>query len=237
MCGRFVLIATVEELVEKFRIAEAQKVEGRYNIAPGQQVMAVREPEGARKLDSLRWGLVPSWSKDPKIGYRMINARAETIGEKPAFRAPFKKRRCIVPASGFYEWARVGLTAKSGKEKKPHYIKFRSGEPFGIAALWDAWEGEGGVIESCTLITTSANKLISALHDRMPVILSPGDYDAWLDPELSDREKLKKMLRPHPESEMEAYEVSREVNSPKNENPKLIKPLTTEDTEENKIIK
>jgi putative SOS response-associated peptidase YedK len=151
----------------------------------------------------------------------MINARAETISEKPSFRAPFKKKRCIVPASGFYEWT------KSGKEKRPHYIKFRSGEPFGIAALWDAWEGEEGVIESCTLITTSANKLINRLHDRMPVILPPGDYDAWLDPEFNDKEKLKKLLRPHPESEMEAFEVSKEVNSPKNENPELIKPLAT----------
>jgi len=225
MCGRFVLIATVEELVEKFRIAESQKVEERYNIAPGQNVMAVREQKGARNLDSLRWGLVPSWSKDPKIGYRMINARAETIGEKPAYRAPFKKKRCIVPASGFYEWVRAGQAG--GKEKRPHYIKFRSCEPFGIAALWDAWEGEGGVIESCTLITTSANKLISSFHDRMPVILPPENYDAWLDPEFNDKEKLKKLLNLHPEKEMEAYEVSMEVNSPKNENPELIKPLTT----------
>lgn len=226
MCGRFVLIATVEELVEKFRIAESQKFEGRYNIAPGQNVAAVRQADGARKLDSLRWGLVPSWSKDSKIGSRMINARAETIGEKPSFRAPFKKKRCIVPASGFYEWAH------NGKDKRPHYIRFRNGEPFGIAALWDEWKGEGGVIESCVLITTSANTLISSLHDRMPVILPPENYDAWLDPEFNGKEILKTPLRPHPESEMEAFEVSKEVNNPKNENPELIKPLTTKDTEE-----
>ena len=219
MCGRFVLIATVEELVEKFRIAEANKINARYNIAPTQTIAAVREQQGTRKLDSLRWGLVPSWSKDEKIGARMINARAETVHEKPAYRAPFKKRRCIVPASGFYEWARVG------KEKRPHYVRFRDEKPFGIAALWDVWEGEGGAIESCTLITTSANKLVGAIHDRMPVILPPADYDAWLDPEFTDKEKLKKLLRPYPEKEMEAFEISKEVNSPKNENPELIKPV------------
>jgi putative SOS response-associated peptidase YedK len=219
MCGRFVLIATAEELVEKFRIAEAQNIEARYNIAPTQQVAAVREQEGARKLDSLRWGLVPFWAKDSKIGARMINARAETVNEKPAFRAPFKKGRCIVPASGFYEWAR------RGGEKRPYYIRLKDSLPFGIAALWDAWEGEGGVIESCTLITTSANKLVSKLHDRMPVILPPDDYDAWLDPAFNDKEKLKMLLHPFSEKEMECYEVSKEVNSPKNDTPDLIMPI------------
>ncbi len=219
------MASSIEEIIKQFRLGKYVEITKRYNIAPSQLIAVVRSAEGGRELKMLKWGLVPSWAKKPDVGNRMINARAETVNEKPSFRAAFKKRRCIVPASGFYEWKRT----KSGKQ--PYYIRMKDKKPLGIAGLWEIWEGPKEIIESCTLITTGANELVGKLHDRMPVVLSPNDYDKWLDPAI-DPKSLKKLLRSFPpqdppqdpSQEMEAYEVSKDVNDPKNESTRLIKP-------------
>jgi putative SOS response-associated peptidase YedK len=198
----------------------------RYNIAPTQPVATVRTARGSgdREMVFLRWGLVPSWSKDPSIGSRMINARSETVADKPAFRAAFRRRRCLVPADGFYEWQ------KQNGWKQPFYIHLREGRPFAFAGLWEFWKGEGDVIiESCTLLTTEPNDLIRPLHSRMPVILHPQQYDLWLDPGLDAPERLRPLLRPYPFADMEAYPVSRFVNKPQNDDPRCIEPLPSDE--------
>lgn len=168
MCGRFTLRVPAAELVEIFRLLRRPDVQPRYNIAPTQPVAVVRRIDRGRELSMLRWGLVPSWAKDPKIGARMINARAETVATKPAFRTALRRRRCLVPADGFYEWAK-----SAGGTKQPHYITRRDGRPFAFAGLWESWDGpDGSSIESCTIVTTEANDLVGRIHDRMPVILS-----------------------------------------------------------------
>lgn len=219
MCGRFALYVTLEELADYFGLSEAPtQLAPRYNIAPTQPVGLVRvnaqsqEREWALAL----WGLIPSWSKDPTIGARMINARAETVDEKPAFRAAFKRRRCIIPASGFYEWKKVN----GGKQ--PYFITAVDGEPLGLAGLWESWNGPNGeTLESCTILTTDANETVAALHDRMPVILAPEDYDEWLgagkDSTPAELSQLKHLLRPFPADRMTLYPVSTYVNSPRNE--------------------
>jgi putative SOS response-associated peptidase YedK len=194
----------------------------RYNIAPTQPVAAVRASSGAnsREMALLRWGLIPFWAKNINMGARMINARSETVADKPAFRAAFRRRRCLVVADGFYEWQKVNGA------KQPFYIHLQDGKAFGIAGLWERWEGaEGTAIESCTLLTTVPNELVRAVHDRMPVILAPEDYGLWLNPDIQSVEDLAPLLRPYPESEMLAYPVSRWVNSPRNNDPRCIEPL------------
>ncbi|MCL4830214.1 MAG: SOS response-associated peptidase [Caldilinea sp.] len=219
MCGRFALYVTLEELADYFGLSEPPtQLAPRYNIAPTQPVGLVRvnvqsqEREWALAL----WGLIPSWSKDPTIGARMINARAETVDEKPAFRAAFKRRRCIIPASGFYEWKKVN------GGKRPYFITAADGEPLGLAGLWESWNGPNGeALESCTILTTDANETVVALHDRMPVILAPEDYDEWLgagkDSTPAELSQLKHLLRPFPADRMTLYPVSTYVNSPRNE--------------------
>ena len=219
MCGRYSLIATVDQLLEEFGLVEPDEIEARYNIAPSQQVPVVRLSEGGRRLDSLKWGLVPSWAKDPKIGYRMINARSETVAEKPSFRTALKRRRCIIPASGFFEWKR------DGKRKVPYYFRAKSGAPFGLAGLWEHWEGGEGRLETCTILTTSANAVVGKVHDRMPVILGNANYSAWLDTEGEFKGGTGDIFLPYPANEIEAYEVSSEVNSPKTDNSSLIEPV------------
>jgi putative SOS response-associated peptidase YedK len=228
MCGRFTLTDPDADLAVQFNLPEIPDMKPRYNIAPTQPVAAVRlAPEAAsagtaagRELALLHWGLIPFWAKDPKIGARMINARSETVAEKPAFRAAFKRRRCLVVADGFYEWQKVN----GGKQ--PHYIRLRDGRPFAIAGLWEHWEGtDGSVIESCTLLTTQPNELIRPLHNRMPVILHPRDYDLWLDRDVQQAEKLAPLLGAYPTGEMDAFPVSRFVNRPANDDPRCVEPL------------
>jgi len=222
MCGRFTLSTPPEDLAQQFELPQAPSVEPRYNIAPTQPVAAVRlHPDrGERLLDMLKWGLIPFWAKDPAIGSRMINARSETVAEKPAFRAAFRQRRCLVPADGFYEWQKVGT------RKQPYVIRLRDGGPFAIAGLWEHWKGtDGEVIESCTLLTTEANDLLRPVHPRMPVILDPENYALWLDTEVDDTALLESLLHPYAEVPLACYPVSTRVNAPANEGPDLIEPL------------
>ena len=222
MCGRFTLTSPDQDLAVQFNLPAIPSLEPRYNIAPTQLVAAVRETrDGAgRELAMLRWGLIPFWAKDPAIGSRMINARSETAAEKPAFRAAFRRRRCLVLADGFYEWQ------KQNGSKQPYYIRLREGKTFAIAGLWEHWEGpDGDIIQSCTLLTTPPNELLRPLHDRMPVILHPDRYDLWLDRSVDQPEVLQPLLRPFAEEPMDAYPVSRWVNRPGNEGPQCIEPL------------
>jgi len=222
MCGRFTLTDPDADLAEQFNLPEVPDVQPRYNIAPTQPVAAVRlnTRSGQRELVMLRWGLIPSWAQDPEIGSRMINARAETAAEKPAFRAAFRRRRCLVVADGFYEWQ------KQAGPKQPIYIHLRDRKPFGFAGLWEFWKDpEGKAIESCTLLTTEPNDLIRNFHNRMPVILSPEYYEPWLNPEIEDLDVLQPMLKAYPAEEMEAIPVSRWVNNPDNEGPRCVEPL------------
>jgi putative SOS response-associated peptidase YedK len=222
MCGRFTLTDPNADLDVQFNLPEIPDMKPRYNIAPTQPVAAVRVPaEGAaREMVLLRWGLIPFWAKDLEIGARMINARSETVAEKPAFRHAFRRRRCLVVADGFYEWQKQNGT------KQPFYIRLHGARPFAFAGLWERWESSSAeVIESCTLLTTQPNDLMRELHNRMPVILQPGDYDLWLDPQVQEVELLQPLLRAFPPEEMAAYPVSRYVNSPDNDDPRCIEPL------------
>jgi putative SOS response-associated peptidase YedK len=194
----------------------------RYNIAPTQSVIVVGD-DGERYLKQMRWGLIPSWAKDESIGNRMINARAETIAEKPAFRAALKKRRCLIPADGFYEWKK-GETSKAPKQ--PFCIRLKSKEPFGFAGLWEHWTSpDGEEVLSCTIITTEVNELLKEVHHRMPVILPREAEAVWLDPKIQDTDKLLPLLKPYPSDEMEFYPVDRIVNSPANDTPDCIVPI------------
>lgn len=220
MCGRFALLILGGALAEEFGAAVPQGLAPRYNIAPTQPVLAVRAVpgNGRREIVALRWGLVPPWAKDPSIGDRMINARAETVAEKPAFRSAFRKRRCLIPASGFYEWK------KTGGRKQPHYIRRRDGAPLAFAGLWERWAPEGEApLETCAIVTTDANDLLAAVHDRMPVILSPAAYDAWLDPG-ADPGRLRALLAPSPPGDLEMYPIGLLVNNPRIDDPRLIVP-------------
>jgi putative SOS response-associated peptidase YedK len=223
MCGRYTLTVPGEQVAEMFDLAETPQLEPRYNIAPTQQVPAIRveRPGGERRLSFFHWGLIPHWSKDPSIGNRMINARSETAAEKPSFRTPFKRRRCLVVADGFYEWKKRG----SGP-KQPYYVHLAGGDPFAFAGLWEHWRGDGEEIESCTLLTTRPNELMKPLHDRMPVILPSAAYDLWLDPSVDDREQLEELLQPYDPEPMEAYPVSTYVNRPGNQGARCIEPLS-----------
>jgi putative SOS response-associated peptidase YedK len=220
MCGRFTLRAPAGVIVEQFRLDSRPDVSPRYNIAPTQDVAVVRAAaDGTCALSPMRWGLVPSWSKDPKQGARMINARAETVAEKPAFRAAFKRRRCIVPADGYYEWQNTG-----GKHKQPYLFHLRDDRPFGFAGLWEHWHGDGSgpPLETCTVVTTDAAEATREVHDRMPVILEPDDYAMWLDPEFEDRERLLSLLVPYETDGLIAEPVSTYVNNARNEGPECV---------------
>ena len=218
MCGRFSLTASNEGLVNYFGLARGLALEPRYNIAPSQQVAAARVEAGERRLVLLRWGLIPFWANDPKIGYKMINARAETAHKTPAFRAAFRGRRCLIPASGFYEWD------KKGGSRQPYYIRRADGQPLALAGLWEHWEGEEGktVIESCTILTTAASEPVARLHDRMPVILEPEDFDLWLDPGEQRVDRLRGMLEPAAPGVLGMVPVSAYVNKATNEGERCI---------------
>jgi putative SOS response-associated peptidase YedK len=218
MCGRYTLSAPVGTLAEEFHLeGSLPDLPASYNIAPTQEVPAVLENDGGRRLELLRWGLIPTWADDPGIGSRMINARSETAPEKPSFRRAFRKRRCLIPADGFYEWR------KTARGKQPYYMRMRDGRPFAFAGLWERWGREGEEILSCAILTTGANALVAEIHDRMPVILAPDAYDVWLDSG-SESDELTGLLAPYPADGMEAYPVSRFVNSPSNNDPRCIEP-------------
>ncbi len=222
MCGRFSQAQIAELDREVFRLLSVPALPPRYNVAPTQEVAVVRQrPEASeRSLDLLRWGLIPHWASDPAMGNRLINARAESAADKPAFRDSFHERRCLVPADGFYEWA------KTGAAKQPYYVRVLGGKVFAFAGLWDAWRDRSGETrETFTIITTEPNELLRQVHNRMPVILRPQDYDRWLDPEARDVAQLTGLLTPYPAEEMSYYPVSRYVNSPDHEGPECISPV------------
>lgn len=219
MCGRYTLTRKEGEIAEHVAVQESLRFEPRYNIAPTQTVPVVVS-DGDRTLRNLRWGLIPFWSKDISIGARMINARSETLSEKPSFRKLFEGRRCLVPADGFYEWV------KTGGGKAPVRIRLATKGLFCFAGLWDSWRSpDGSELQSFTVITTTANELLRPVHDRMPVILKEKDFDLWLNPTERRKEALQPLLRSFQSEEMEYYPVSTLVNSPRNDDPKCIEPL------------
>lgn len=219
MCGRYSLTTKKEKLKAEFDLQDAHlaSISPRYNIAPSQAVPVLVSEPGQRKIEICQWGLVPSWAKDPKIGNKMINARKETLAEKPSYRGPFKNRRCLILADGFYEWKQAGRT------KIPYFIKLKSGVPFGFAGLWSHWVGkEGSETISCCIITGEPNDLMKPIHNRMPIIIPKSKRDLWLDHSRYEPNKLLAILEPYPSSEMEAYPVSTVVNNPANDRPECI---------------
>jgi putative SOS response-associated peptidase YedK len=220
MCGRYTLTETALEIQAHFHLEfPVREYRPRHNLAPGQMAPVILCEDGKRKTRWMRWGLVPSWAKDDKIGYQMINARAETAGEKPSFKRAFAHRRCIVPADSFYEWKKLG------KAKIPMRISLKNQTLFGFAGLWESWRApQGAVLETFTILTTSANEWIGKIHDRMPVILSEAQARLWLDPQQKDVQILKNLLSPLPEDALEAYEVSSVVNHAGNDGPECIAP-------------
>jgi putative SOS response-associated peptidase YedK len=255
MCGRFVQASSPELLVERFGVDEltAPRHEPSYNVAPRATVYAVRDRAGGdggfadrrrkaeardcdkseddrrrRYLSELRWGLIPSWAKDPKVGDRMINARAESLADKPAYERAFRRHRCLVPAEGFYEWQRRG----SGKQ--PMFIHRRDGEPMAFAGLWAAWrdenDSEADWLRSCVIVTTNANDTVAPLHDRMPVVLEERDWDHWLDPEAGDVDALARLLAPAADDLLVAYPIGTRVNSADNDGPELVERVELQPT-------
>jgi len=224
MCGRFQIDIDEQRLIEIFGTAEIADFQRRWNVAPTQRVLAVREREGVREAASLRWGLVPFWADDEAIGNRLINARAETARSKPASRAAFASRRCLIPATGFYEWKQV-----APKRKQPFLITPRAGEVLAFAGLWERWTKGSEPLETCTILTTEASDDLRALHDRMPVVLPPAAWDAWLTSENAD--ELEAMLAPLPPGSLESVPVSTRVNSPANEGASVAEPLADVDPE------
>ena len=220
MCGRFVFYSDPQFMREQYGFDEGRiEFRPRYNIAPTQQVVTITN-DGTRRVELMRWGLVPFWAKELKVGYRMINAVGETLATKPAFRAAFKKRRCLILADGFFEWR------KDGKLKIPTYIYLKSREPFAFAGLWETWKSpEGETVKSCTIVTTKPNEFMEPIHNRMPIILSSETEPLWIDPLSENPDILQPLLQPSPAEQMESYQVSSYVNSPRNEGPECIKPL------------
>lgn len=221
MCGRFTNNAKAKDIEKEFKVGKLNPkiFSDRYNIAPSQEVPAVLEHDGERVVSNLKWGLIPHWSKDDSFASKLINARAETIAEKPSFRDAFKHTRCIIPATGFYEWDK-----KSKGTKQPYYFYLKDKNLFGFAGLWSEWTDKesGEVIETCTIITTEANSILEPIHDRMPVILKEKDYDDWLDEKEDNTDYLQKLLVPFPATQMKSHPVSKLVNSPGENSPDLI---------------
>lgn len=233
MCGRFASTTPPDQLAKYFGAEAAEQLIGNgdvpapnYNVAPTQGVYTIYEHGGVRRLDTFHWGLVPFWAKDPKIGNKMINARAETIAEKNSYKRPFARRRCIIPADGFYEWKKI----EGQKKKQPMYMSRVDGEPFAFAGLWEVWkdknhtddDGEPLELLSCTIITGDANEKVADVHDRMPVMLPPDTWDTWLDRDNDDVEALQGLLVPAPAQLIQLHPVSTEVNNVRNNRPDLI---------------
>jgi putative SOS response-associated peptidase YedK len=221
MCGRYRLSRRAEILAAYYAEYAGLDWDAHYNIAPTQNVPVIRQDakDPIRRASLMRWGLIPSWAKDPAAGARMINARAETAAEKPAFKEPLEKRRCLIPADGFYEWQR------NGKTKQPYCFELTERKPFAFAGLWDRWRAPDGItLETCTILTTSPNELLADIHDRMPVILSPDSYDLWLDPGFRDVTSAVEMLTPFNAKQMQRYPVSEHVNNVANDGPECSEP-------------
>jgi putative SOS response-associated peptidase YedK len=255
MCARYSLNASSADLEALLDVSIPDGIQPRFNIAPTQSVLGVFDTVHGRELRFFRWGLVPSWAKDPAVGQRLINARAENAPEKPSFRTPFRKRRCIIPATSFFEWEHQTLEdeladdavrdaadsgqltllelepvetkpAKPAVRKLPHLFQLADGRPFGFAGLWDRWyDDRERPIETCTILTTFPNELVKPLHDRMPCILHEGDFAAWLDPGQEDPSMLTPLLVPYPAEEMRSFPVGTAVNSPRKEGPELLRPV------------
>jgi putative SOS response-associated peptidase YedK len=231
MCGRFTLASDAEALNQTFfDFAGPMDLSPRYNISPTQDVAVIANTltdtaEGTEtgQMDFFHWGLIPSWAKDPKIGNRMINARSETLSEKPSFRNAYKRRRCLILADGYYEWRKI----PGEKRKQPVYIRLKSQKPFALAGLWEVWQPDGmdEPLRSCTIITCPPNTLLAEIHHRMPVILPQNAYEEWLAPNQQSADTLQPLLVPYPNEEMEAYPVSRFVNRPTNDSPECIAPF------------
>lgn len=218
MCGRFTLHTPESRIREAFHLQQTEPLglKPRYNIAPSQQIPIIRATEAHREMVLVRWGLIPHWSKEPNTKYSTINARIESVAEKPAYRTPFKRQRCLIPADGFYEWRIVN------GHKIPYYIHKRDGKVFAIAGLWDRWEGEGEILESCALIVMPANEVMTSLHERMPAIIAPAHYDLWLDARITDKAELMDYLNSAPSSQLVTYPISPWVNSPKHDDERCL---------------
>ena len=223
MCGRFTLTVDPAELQDTFsNYTFPSRFTPRFNIAPSQPVLAIPN-DGTNTADFFIWGLIPMWAKDPSIGNRLINARGETIAEKPSFRGSFKHKRCLILADGFYEWKASPVK----KTKTPYFIHMKDRSPFAFAGLWDAWESpDGSSIRTCTIITTEPNELMATLHNRMPVILHPRDHAKWLDASHQTPENLLTLIKPYPADVMSAHPVSTLVNKPENDSPELVVPAS-----------
>jgi putative SOS response-associated peptidase YedK len=242
MCGRFVAASSPALLAERFGVDDisfdTKEFEPSYNVAPRELVLVVRERDDRRVLSRVRWGLVPSWAKDPSIGDRMINARAESLAEKSAYKRPFERKRCLIPADGFYEWRVVAppRTPKGRPKKQPMFIHRRDGEPMAIAGLWDVWKVREGVdpptgtddegwLRSCVIVTGEPNDLVAPIHDRMPVLLPESAWDAWLDPDNHDVDSLHRLLVAAPSEQLELWPVSPAVNSADHKGPEVVNPV------------
>jgi len=230
MCGRYVSVSSPALLAERFLVEEIRVTElaQDYNVTPRAEVPVVAVRDDHRVLDLLRWGLVPSWAKDTSIGDRLINARADTVATKPAYRRAFQRRRCIIPADGFYEWRAI----PGRRQKQPYFITRRDREPLAFAGLWEFWRDpatpDGPGLRSCVIVTTDANEALAPIHDRMPVVLPEVAWAAWLDPANHDAEALEGLLVPAPAGELEWYPVSTLVNRPANNGPELVEPAPPE---------
>jgi putative SOS response-associated peptidase YedK len=225
MCGRFVRFTSWAELRRTLSLLTAAELPPSYNVAPTQQVLVAREQDGQREGVAMRWGLIPSWAKDKKTP--QINARAETAAEKPMFRAAFKKRRCLIVADGYYEWK------KGGQRKQPFFFRLKGEQPLAFAGLWETWHGEAQPLETCAILTTTANELAKEVHDRMPVILTGDEAKAWLDSGVADSQALVGLLRPFAAERMEIYPVSMRVNKVSENDAGLIVPAIADPTTQN----
>ena len=219
MCGRFFLASSPDSIADVFG-ASAPDYEPRWNVAPTEEILCMRVMTGNRSMDKLRWGLIPQWVKDTRSGSRMINARSETAASKPSFRSAMKRRRCLIPADGFYEWKKEGGT------KRAFCIAHRDRLPLAMAGIWEVWTGpERQIVETCCILTTQANAMMSSLHDRMPVLLTTDSFDCWPDHDHSSSEAIDQLCCPYGHNDLEAWEVSTRVNRPTNEGPDLVVPV------------
>jgi putative SOS response-associated peptidase YedK len=218
MCGRFTLHTPEAQTREAFHLDRSTELGliPQFNIAPSQGIPIIRDTETSREMVMAKWGLVPHWSKEQKTKYSTINARIESVAEKPTYRTPFKRRRCLIPADGFYEWKKVE------GNKIPHHIRMKDGGVFAFAGLWDHWEGEGQTLDSCTIIVMPANEIMKPIHERMPVIIAPAHYDWWLDSRVTDKQEIMQYLTSAPSSQLTAFPVSTWVNSPKHNDERCI---------------